>query len=512
MIRKLLLICLSMILLAGTVPMTILASQAGSMPEIQGEGNASGYMGQDEIDQETLERIHEYVARQFEVNDVVGGSYAIVHAGEVIDARGIGVVDLKSRKPVTPETVYAVASVTKSLTAAAVLKMYEQGMIELDAPVQTYIPWFTYRDPERSARVTIRHLLTHAAGIHRFEADGSVFQDERENRHSLERTVRALSTVSMTDEPGTKGAYCNSCYNVLGLMIEEVARTDYEQYMKDVLFGPLHMDSTSFDPKAAEDAATEYNWVFGWKRRSESNLEVFGEGQNPEGGIYSNVIDLSKYLAAMLGTGEYPLLRQDTLEISLKGEIEADEGFRYAISGFEDGMLGDTRVLYKAGDGIGSGAVIVLLPEQKLGISLLIGESIPELGPPLAFAIAKMLLGENPEDIEVGVTFWRLVGWISLGCAAIGLLLLAGLLRSIMPLKRAKRRIRRGLIVSRAVVCLIISLPIAYLLVAVRPTQIGFYGYPYDLAIGMIAMMASTALWAVYSVIQLSTSKVRGKG
>jgi CubicO group peptidase (beta-lactamase class C family) len=488
MIRKLLQIGLTILMLAGLWPLNSLAAQ--------------GELGQDKLD-----RIYQYVARQLAINNVVGGSYAIVHEGEVIDAWGIGVVDRDSGVPVTPETVYAVASVTKSLTATAVLKLYEQGLIELDAPVQAYIPWFTYQDQERSARVTIRHLLTHAAGIHRFEADGSVFQNERENRNSLERTVRALATVSMTDEPGSKGAYCNSCYNVLGLVIEKVTGMDYEQYMEHAIFEPLHMDRTSFDPDAyPEMTATEYHWMFGWKRPSASNLEVFGEGQNPEGGIYSNVLDLSKYLAAMLGDGEYPLLAQETLAMSHKGEVEADEGFRYAVSGFEEGMLGSERVLYKAGDGIGSGAMIVLLPERKLGISLLIGESIPELGPPLAMNIARMLLGETPEDIKVGLTFWKLVGWVSLGFAAIGLLLVLGLVRSILSLRRDRRR-ASGLIVCRAVVCLVISLPIAYLLIAVRPTQIGFYGYPYDLAVGLIAMMASTALWAIYSMIQLVTRR-----
>jgi CubicO group peptidase (beta-lactamase class C family) len=462
--------------------------------------NAS-YAQQTAPDQQLLAQIDEYVARQFQQNDITGGAYAIVSNGEVIAANGIGVADLQTREPVTPQTVYSTASVTKAFTAAAILHLYEQGAIELDAPVQRYIPWFTYKDAERSAKVTIRHLLTHSPGIERFTADGSIFQNEKANRNSLENGIRALSTVDMVAEPGTQGAYCNTCYNVLGLVIEQVTQTDYEQYMHKALFQPLGLEHTSFDPS---NAASEYNWVFGRRNKSAPNNHIFGESQNPEGGIYSNVLDLSTFLSAMMEDDEQTYLSHETLRMSHKGEIDTGSpDTKYALSGFEETTLYGTRILYKAGDGIGSSAMIVMLPEQKIGISILAGDSVPEFAEPLVHGIVALLLGETPQEVQVGTTFWKLVGLISLGFTIIGLIMLAMLVRSIVKMRNGAKPTRRWWLICRIVLCTIIFLPLSYLMISVHPTQIGFYGYPYDLACGFLALIVPSLLWVVYSIMLL---------
>lgn len=469
---------------------------------------SAGYAQETSPGGETRDRIEAYVAEQFRNNNIIGGSYAIVQEGEIVAAAGLGVADLETEEPVTPETVYATASVTKVFTAAAILKLAEEGTIDLDAPVRTYIPWFTYKDRARSANVTIRHLLLHAAGVSRFEADGSILRDEKNNRDSLENAVRALSAVSMTDDPGERGAYCNSCYNVLGLVIEQATGADYEQYMNDVWFAPLRMDATSFDSARAAHTASEYRWLFGMKRKSAPNHVVFGESQNPEGGIYSNVLDLSRFLAAMMGDGERPALGEETLRRSQQGEIASDGDAEYTLSGFEEKRLRGERVLYKAGDGIGSSAYALMIPERRIGISILVGDSVPEFAAPLAEGIVDILLGETPADVRVGVTFWRLLGYVSLGLAAAGLTQMLLLARSAAKLARARKPLRRkGRVIVTTVLSAIVALPIAWLLIAIHPAQIGFYGYPQDLAAGLLALLAGSALWTVYGLARLITGK-----
>lgn len=459
-------------------------------------------------DGETLERIEDYVAEQFRSNGIIGGSYAIVRDGEVVAAAGLGVADLETEEPVTPETVYATASVTKVFTAAAILKLAEEGTIDLDAPVRTYIPWFTYKDRERSENVTIRHLLLHAAGVSRFEADGSIFREEKNNRDSLENAVRALGTVSMTDDPGERGAYCNSCYNVLGLVIEHATGADYEQYMKDIWFIPLGMEATSFDSAHAAHTASEYHWMFGMKRKSAPNHVVFGASQNPEGGIYSNVLDLSRFLAAMMGDGERPMLSAETLSRSQQGEIDAGDDAEYTLSGFEEKRIRGTRVLYKAGDGIGSTAYALMIPELRIGISILVGDSVPEFAAPLAEGMAAILLGETPDDVRVGVTFWRLLGFVSLGLVIIGLVLLLLLAASIVKRLRSPKPLKRKWrVIVRTALSAAFALPVAWLLIAVHPTQIGFYGYPHDFAIGLLSVLTACGLWTVFGLAQLAAGK-----
>ncbi len=453
--------------------------------------------------QQTLDQIDRYVREQFESNGVPGGAYAVVYEGSVIAAQGIGSADVRTKEPVTPETVYATASVTKALTATALLKLYERGLVDLDAPVNEYIPWFSYADSERSSGVTIRHLLTHSAGVNRFDADGSIFEDEKKNRDSLENAVRALSTVRMSANPGEKGQYCNSCYNVLGLVMEKVTGKNYEAVMEEELFAPLGMADTFFDPADARHAATEYNWLFGFKHQSASNNAVFGRSQLPEGGIYSNVLDLSKLLSALMNAGESSILSEETARMSQQGEIfTGSEGMKYTIGGFEETSIGHTEVLIKTGDGIGSTAAVLMIPEKKLGVALLIGDSIPEIGGPITVSIARLLLDQPSNAVDAGITFWKLAGLISLGFTVTGVIMAVWLIRSIAGMrKRGGRAIRRWLSAVRGAGFLLINVPIVYLLLTFRPSQIGFYGYPYDIAIGLITLASASACWALYSFI-----------
>lgn len=452
--------------------------------------------------QDLLEQIDQYVTRQIQQNKIIGGSYAIVYKDQIVATNGIGVSDDKTQAAVTAETIYSTASVTKAFTAAAILHLYEQGKIDLDAPVQRYIPWFSYQDPEQSAKVTIRHLLTHSAGVNRFAADGSIFQNEEQNRDSLENAVRALNTVELINEPGTQGAYCNTCFNILGLVIETVSQKDYEQYLHEELFQPLQLDHTSF---SATNAASEYNWVFGQKNKSIPNNFVFGESQNPEGGLYSNVIDLSKFLSAMMGQGEHSYLSRETLEMAHKGQVSTgSENTFYALSGFEETIHNNTRLLYKGGDGIGSTAMIMLIPDQEIGIAFLVGESLPELSGPLVQGIVAILQGQTPEEVRISASFWQVIGYIALGFSIIGLIQLILLARSLMSIKYTRKPATWWLI-CRSILCAIIALPLAYLMLTVRPTQIAFYGYPYDLAIGMIALIVPNLLWLLYSIALLFT-------
>ena len=139
------------------------------------------------LDQAKLEEIDAYLNEQFEIAGFPGGAYAVVDHGQIAVAKGIGYADLKTKQPATEHTVYAIASITKTLTAAAVLKLADQGLIGLDRPVVDYLPWFQYRNKAQSDKVTIRHLLTHSAGVNRFSQTGPSM-----------RTTKTTATPSKT--------------------------------------------------------------------------------------------------------------------------------------------------------------------------------------------------------------------------------------------------------------------------------------------------------------------------
>jgi CubicO group peptidase (beta-lactamase class C family) len=460
-----------------------------------------------DFSEENLTKVESYVKDQFKRAGIVGGSYAIVSQNQVIDANGLGYSDLKSQTPATPETVYAVASVAKSLTATAILQLQEQGKLNIHDSVQNYLPWFTYKDKEKSKEVTIQHLLTHSVGVNRYVADGSIFTDEKKNRNSLENSIRALRTVEMNANPGEKGQYCNSCFNILGLIIEKVTRESYYDYMKTKVFQPLNMEQTVYGQElqsiSSKSIAKEYSWFFGFRNTKLLNYETFGKSQDPEGGIYTTSLDLAKYVSATMNQDPSPLLSPETLKLSYEGVVPTEHPtWKYTNGGFEEGKLSNQTVLYKGGDGIGSSAVIMMLPEANLGVVLIIGESNSEPKQEIAKGMLQILLGEEPPISKFPPSLFKLVGFIMLFVATASTVIL-GILGWYI-LKRMTKKNRtikfRWLRIFFSLICLIPFVFIGYVFINVKLTQIGFYGYPYDMAVGLFLLQIVLFISFVYNL------------
>lgn len=458
-----------------------------------------------EIPTERLKKVDEYIQRQFKEANIVGGTYAIVQKGKIVAAKGIGMSDIKMEKKATPETVYAAASVTKALTATAILQLQEQNKLSINDPVQKYIPWFTYKDKEKSKEITIKHLLTHSPGINRFEADASIFTDEKKNRDSLVNSIKALRTIELSSEPGEKGQYCNTCYNTLGLIIEKVSGMNYYDYMKTFLFQPLGMNNTGFGEDLQKmnsvPLAKEYSWFYGFRNTSIRNFQAFGKSQDPEGGIYTNALDLAKFVSATLGSNSVTLLNNKSL--AFQGSVPTEEGtWKYTVGGFELGTVKSQKALYKGGDGIGSASAILMLPEEELGVVLMIGESNSEPKKEMAIGMMELLLGGEPQNIDSPAPLFKQVGYIMI-IITLGSVLITGWVgRSIYARYKNQNKLvkHRWLNVFLSLILLTLSTFIGYVLFTVRPTQIGFYGYPFDMAVGLICFECSIILSLAYNI------------
>ncbi|MCI3921195.1 beta-lactamase family protein [Paenibacillus sp. TRM 82003] len=383
------------------------------------------------VDEGKLQRIGAYVNEQFVQAGIPGGAVAIVYRNETVLAKGIGYADVASEREATADTVYATSSVTKPLTAAAILQLAHSDRIDLDAKVTAYLPWFRYKDAA-SSQVTVRDLLTHSAGVNRFSADGAIYRDIDNNRNSKEHAARTLRFVEMNSAPGIKGQYCNTCYNLLGLIIEQVTGKPYETYMHQELFRPLGMDATAFHPDQLPDAdvAKEYGYLFGFPVEARPYWAEFGSSQAPEGGAYSSAADLARFVSATLGYGMVPFFTSGTiLEHNRKGVPASDlSNTVYTEGGFESSAFGGTPIFSKPGDGMGSSAEIVLIPSQQTGIVLLVGEADGEACGRIAKGIVSLLLDQPPESVKGMPNFIQLLGWISLAILVFGAVLLLGLI------------------------------------------------------------------------------------
>lgn len=252
-----------------------------------------------ELEKETQATLEKY--------RVPGMAVGIVKDGQLIYSRGFGVADSKSGKPLTPQSVQSMASVSKAFTATAIMQLVEAGKLDVDQPLVEYVSYFRM-DDERYQQVTIRHLLGHTAGMPALEpADFfTAFENPEEDDGAAERLVRSLATIKLATNPGETFSYSDTGYDVLADVIAKVSGELFEDYIKHHIFTPLGMKHSTFllkevDPEMlvtahALDAAT--------KQVAASPVFPYNRKHAPSSCLHSNVEDMSRWVMAHLNGGE----------------------------------------------------------------------------------------------------------------------------------------------------------------------------------------------------------------
>jgi len=185
-------------------------------------------------------KIDMYAQAQLEKSRIPGLALGIVQGDQIVHLKGIGRAD-DSGRAVTPQTPFCIGSTSKSFTALAIMQLVEAGKIELDAPVQRYIPWFRVADPVASARITVRQLLNQTSGLTEAAGKGAVIGAGPE---TLEQAVRDLCTAELNRPVGISFEYSNLNYLTLGLVVQMVSQEPYEIYLQQHIFEPLEIRHT----------------------------------------------------------------------------------------------------------------------------------------------------------------------------------------------------------------------------------------------------------------------------
>jgi CubicO group peptidase (beta-lactamase class C family) len=188
-----------------------------------------------------LDRFIEARMREDRIPGLVVGFFR----GDDTSVRAFGYADVENRLPMKPDASFRLASITKTLTAVAVLQLVEQGKIDLDADVRTYVPFF----PRKPWPVTIRQLLGHLGGISHYR--NRAVEQHLTTHHSIPETIAIFADFDLVAEPGTKYSYSTYGYVLLAAAIERASGQTYAAYMHDHVFAPLGMDSTREDDPIA---------------------------------------------------------------------------------------------------------------------------------------------------------------------------------------------------------------------------------------------------------------------
>jgi CubicO group peptidase (beta-lactamase class C family) len=321
--------------------------------------------------------IDTYIEAQMKELRIPGLALGIVQGDQIVHLKGFGIAD-PSGRAVTPQTPFHIASLGKPMTGVAIMQLVEQGKIELDAPVQRYLPWFRVADEAASAQITVRHLLYHTSGIP--ITVGMEYALRGDNRpDAIEARVRELRTVQLNRPVGASYEYSNTNYIILGLLIQQVSGQSYADYMAEHVFAPLQMQGTftELDDAKAHGLATGYRYWFGVPLPGEMALD---RAILPAGGSMSaSVEDMTHFLIVNLNGGRF----DDASVLSPTGIAEMQRGVAPKAAQISTGevlyamdwaveQIGGVNVVDKGGDLADFKTNMVLVPERGLGVVMLI--------------------------------------------------------------------------------------------------------------------------------------------
>jgi CubicO group peptidase (beta-lactamase class C family) len=321
---------------------------------------------------------------------VPGVAVGIIQDRKVILAKGFGVRQLGKSAPVTPDTIFAVGSMTKSFTAVTVAAMVDENKLDWDKPVREYLPWFRMYDPVATELMTPRDLLTHRSGLPRHDF---IRFSTPLTRAELVRRLRYLEPNRTFRDVYQ---YNNLMYVTAGFLAGEVAGKSWEDLVKERIYVPLGMarsNTSTEETRKQDDFASPHIAVGGVVKSTEFyHYQKFGVG--PNGAVNSTVNDFLKYLDFHLGKGT-PIVSTAQMT-QLHKPVTATGTGGYALGWNVYSHRGHT--VWEHGGAItGFTSMMVLLPEEKTGIVVLnnLGSILPTV---VAWDLADKMLGLEPKD------------------------------------------------------------------------------------------------------------------
>ena len=321
----------------------------------------------------TEQRLTELVKMFLDSSSCPGAVLGVVADGEVTTV-GAGVLNLNTGIEVTPDSVFQIGSATKVWTTTLIMQLVDEGKVDLDAPVRTYLPDFSVADESAAAEVTVRQLLTHTSGI-----EGDVFDDVGTNDDCVSRYVDALAAQGTVHELGETWSYCNSGFVLLGRIVETVADTLWDTAIKERIAGPLgmaHLGTTAGD-------AILHRASVGHIRHPETEelmvapMWSLPRALGPAGLINCSVGDLLAFGTMHLEDGRAPdgtqVLSSGSVKQMREPQVDCPEprlatawGLGWALN-IWDGRL----VAGHGGNTIGQSAYFQTVPDRGVAVALL---------------------------------------------------------------------------------------------------------------------------------------------
>lgn len=329
------------------------------------------------IERQLAPLVEEFFRKEMAESQIPGGVFLLIENDRIALARGYGFANLERRLPVDPETtIWRVGSNSKTLTAAAVLRLVDQGLVRLNEDVNAYLVSLDVPDTYH-APVTLFHLLTHTAGF-----DDRLFGQHaarREDWNPLEEyLVQRLPPRILP--PGQVISYNDHGTSLAGLVVAEVSGRPFADYVREEIFVPLGMTRSSFEvaelpEHVREDLAVAYRWTGDHHEPYDYDYIITA----PAAGLVASAGDMGRFLTALLAggrLGEARFLGNSLTREMLTVQFRHHPRLRGRAFGFAESDENGVYGLYKDGQATGFTARIFLLPEQKIAFFSAINLSI----------------------------------------------------------------------------------------------------------------------------------------
>lgn len=348
---------------------------------------------------------------------IPGCNIALVKDNEVVWTEGYGYADVSNRRALTVDTPMSVQSITKSVTAWGVMRLWEKGLIDVDAPVSQYLKsWQFPLTDYRIEKITVRQLLSHTAGMPLGDFTNIYSPGEAMPSN---RDVMSGEAVLMR-EPGTGFSYSNTGYNLLEILIEDVTGQSFSDYIRREVLLPLGMESAVF---AIDKAVTPYPPT-GYNLKGEP-VPVYLYPSKASGGLFATAHDIARFAAS--GMQENPVLsiesinrmyKPESYKIGIYGLVFEAYGFGHYIEKLPNGMVSVSH------GGQGNGIMTHMQAVPETGDAIVILTNSQRSWPFIAYVLSNWAQWRGFPSVGMGRIIWGHYGF----CFVIGMLVSASLL------------------------------------------------------------------------------------
>ncbi len=317
------------------------------------------------------------------------GSVLVARGDEVVFKKGYGMANFEWNIPNSPDTRFRLGSITKQFTSMLIMQMVEEGKLSLEDKLADRLPYYR---KETGSKVTIHHLLNHTSGIPSYTGIPNFFRDHGRQPLPLRELVTTYCSGDLEFEPGSKFAYNNSGYVVLGAVIEQIAGKSYEKVLQERIFDPIGMKASGYDHSEAviaRRAAGYENRLTGLRNADYLDMSL----PHAAGALYSTVEDLYLWDRALYGT---KLLSEDGKKKWFTPGL-SNYAYGWTVRKMPTGQDKAERLIIQHGGGInGFSTLLTRIPEDRVLIVILNNTG----GGPLGLmnqGIGDILYGREPQ-------------------------------------------------------------------------------------------------------------------